>query len=114
MNDVVYDENNNETHVLGIVQSARINRRYQGLIIRKNDAWCQNTSSTHITDTFENSFMLITEAGTFKFMDTDTNILITTRDFTEVGYKDIHKTYEYTQYMLRLSDTLHNCIKLSI
>jgi hypothetical protein len=114
MNDIVYDENNNETRVLGIVQSARINRRYQGLIIRKNDAWCQNTSSTYTTNTFENSFMLITEAGTFKFMDTDTNRLITTRDFTEVGYKDIHKTYEYTQYMLRLSDTLHNCIKLSI
>lgn len=114
MNDIVYDENNNETRVLGIVKSGKINRQYQGLIIRKNNTWCQNISSAHTTNISENSFMLITEAGTFKFMDTDTNRLITARDFTEVGYKNIHKTYDYTQYMLRLSDTLHNCIKLSI
>jgi hypothetical protein len=112
MNDIVYDENNDETRVIGVVKSGKINRRYQGLIIKKDELWNQNTSGVN-TNMYENSVMLITEAGTFKFMDNDINMLITTRDFTEVGYKDIHKTYEYTQYMLRLADTLHNCIKIA-
>lgn len=112
MNDIVYDENNDETRVIGIIKSGKINKRYQGLIIKKDELWNQNTSGFN-TNMYENGVMLITESGTFKLMDNDINTLITVRDFTEVGYKDIHKTYEYTQYMLRLSDTIHNCIKIA-
>ena len=118
--DYVLDIYNNYTKVLGIYRGSLYINTYpirkfwysDGVrILDTNNKWitddafeidiCPHSDINVYTKRIY-GYNLITESGTFGVISNDNNMLIV-RDFTEVGYKNIDKTYAAVQKHLSLS-----------
>lgn len=112
MNDIVIDHNGNETPVIGIVyeiihnSSEENNKTWHTSMlemcnINGESVWIRGKSTITNGHSSVIGKTLITRSGTFVIIgDNDTKIAI--RDFTDVGYMQIQKTYSMIGDRLRL------------
>jgi hypothetical protein len=110
LNDKVLDKYGNEQEVLGITQAKvdSIEDTFEWnteLYELDHNIWVKGKSN--IKNTFEDKFAigytLITKTGEFIIWDTNKRIEKIVRDFTEIGYSQIYKTYPLVASRLRLS-----------
>lgn len=103
-------DKNGFTEVLGIVDSGTANQSYNNLLVyddiscvwKRNSSFCANTTNS-------SGKMLFTDSGTFYLVCNNESILV--RDFTEVGHKEIHRTYEYVATRINALRPINNLSK---
>lgn len=103
--DLVDDISGTTTCVLGIVEGSGQGDRFTQ-IIAYNDAtntWERRTSGSCKQI---KGRTLITDSGTFYVAIPGSDNPVLVRDFTEVGHRNIHKTYSYVASRLRLSSPI--------
>jgi len=76
----------------------------------RDTVWVKGKSTLRRgTDTME-GMTLITETGDFIIWDEELKKEIAVRDFTEIGYHSIHRTYSFVEARLRITEPLHSII----
>jgi hypothetical protein len=111
MNDLVIDRNGKEQEVLGIVNSRVEGVKDDGiwnteLYELSNGIWIKGAERYSKADENAIGQMIITETGEFIIWDETEGKDKIIRDFTEIGYKEIHKTYPMVISRLRFLDRL--------
>ena len=109
MGDKVIDKKDREVEVLGIIYGEveglkEIDKKWTiGLYEWINNNW-RKSNDTIIKGTDKiKGLYLITESGELIIMGEDGKDRIV-RDFTEVGYVNIHQTYSFVSTRLRITD----------
>jgi hypothetical protein len=111
INDMVVDRNGKEQEVLGIVNSVVEGVKDNGiwnteLYELSNGIWIKGVEKYDKADETVIGQMIITETGEFIIWDETEGKDKIIRDFTEIGYKEIHKTYPMVISRLRFLDRL--------
>jgi hypothetical protein len=105
--DTVYDQNNNPTHILGIIQTNTHVSKGEisnfnwltNMIYKDNDIW-RRMSSYATTELINvTGINIITEEGSFIAVHNNKEIIL--RDFTEVGCAQIESTNKCVESRLR-------------
>ena len=115
------DYEGNETEVLGLIDcevdgaESNISEQWNTSMIElhnKNKQWVWMRGKATIAEKATTSSSqtligktLITRAGTYVIVDKNTNVQTAVRDFTDVGYMQIQKTYSMIADRLRLLQT---------
>jgi len=103
----ILDRSGKEQVVLGLVRAEVENTSKNqpiwdtGLIEDVNGVWIRNTGTVSKGTDKVQGLTLITETGEFIIWDEVNQKERIVRDFTEVGYKSIHKTYPFVADRLR-------------
>jgi hypothetical protein len=111
INDLVVDRNGKEQQVLGVINS-RVegvkddNKWNTELYELSNGIWIKGVEKYSKADETAIGWTIITETGEFIIWDEDEGKDKIIRDFTEIGYKEIHKTYPMVISRLRFLDRL--------
>lgn len=111
INDIVIDGNGQEQKVLGVVNSCVEDVKDDGkwnteLYELNNGIWIKGVEKYSKGCKNAIGWMIITETGEFIIWDEDEGKDKIIRDFTEIGYKEIHKTYPMVISRLRFLDRL--------
>ena len=92
----VHDIDNNYTEVLGVYKGTVYGEGLEGytksVIQKVGSYWSRNYEAPNTDTTTAVGYQIITESGTFQINCKGSMLKV--RDFTEVGYKHIDKTYE--------------------
>jgi hypothetical protein len=103
----VLDRNGVEQRILGIVNAevddvSDINGKWHTELYEYNDdAWIKGRSTVQKGDKSVCGITIITESGEFIIWDEDEKREKIVRDFTDIGHKEIHKTYPMVASRLR-------------
>ncbi len=102
----IVDRNGKTQKVLGVITSEINGLNDDGiwntsLCEINNGTWIKGKSSVIDSDIIMNGCMLITETGEFIIWDEQEEKEKIIRDFTEVGYNEIYKTYSFVESRLR-------------
>lgn len=113
--DKVLDKNGEEQEVLGIVYSEVNGVEDDGkwnteLYELNKETWVKGSSTVKESNGNACGLTLITESGEFIIWDEMKKKEKIVRDFTEIGYKEIHKTYPLVSSRLRLLKPLNEII----
>lgn len=108
LTDKILDKNNNEQEVLGVIW-VKVEGIENGngvwnteLYELNEETWIRGESTVKKSNGNACGMTLITETGEFTIWDMKDKKEKIVRDFTEIGYKEIHKTYSLVESRLRL------------
>jgi hypothetical protein len=105
----IVDSNGKENPVLGIINSTTDSLASDTSMINlyeyRNGIWSQDNTKS-VCHSAKPGFSLITESGEFIIWDESKKRERRVRDFTEIGYKSIHKTYPFVSSRLRITDKI--------
>jgi hypothetical protein len=108
LNEMVLDRNGKEQPILGTINAEikevllENNTWTTELFELKNNVWIKGQSTVKKGNEIIHGNTLITESGEFIIWDDIGNTEKIVRDFTDVGYTEIHKTYPMVASRLRL------------
>lgn len=116
LNDILLDRNGIENRVLGIIDSIvsdindteNLNEWHTELFELKpgENVWIKGNSTLKRGSGTLLGKTIITESGEYIIWDSVSKTEKIVRDFTDIGYNSIHKTYPFVSERLRLSDRL--------
>jgi hypothetical protein len=118
LNDKVLDRNGNEQDVLGLVYGEIEgvedgNGKWNTELYEWRDGiWIKGCSTVKVGKKNAYGVTLITETGEIIIWDDIEKKDKIVRDFTEIGYKEIHKTYPLIASRLRLLNPLTRLSKV--
>ncbi len=102
LGDKILDRNGNEQEILGIIISQIENTKSNNeekwkteLYELCNNIWIKGKNTVKKGNDCMEGMMLITETGELIIWDDEVKMEKLVRDFTEVGYKTIYKTYDF-------------------
>jgi hypothetical protein len=100
--DEVLTRDGTSQRILGIITSDLDDTQYTELYEYNNDSWIKAKSKLIHDMASKTGNTIITESGEFIIWDEVENKEKLVRDFTDIGYKEIHKTYPMVASRLRL------------
>ena len=108
--DFIVDQNGNEQEVRGVIRGeveydrVRTTQKvWKTELYEYHDGlWLKGNATVYPGVDKTMGYSLITEDGTITIKESDKELCI--RDFTEVGYKQIYKTYSYVEARLRIKE----------
>jgi hypothetical protein len=110
LSDHILDEKGEEQVVRGIVEGemegSSTGEDWMGeLYVLNNGAWIRQSSTLSPGDGQQRGYSLMTEQGTIVIRHPLSKEECVIRDFTEVGYQMIHKTYSFVETRLRMTES---------
>jgi len=107
--DFIMDQNGNKQEVRGIIRGEIEYDKMRTQHIWKTELyeycdglWLKGNATIYPGIDKTMGYSLITEDGTFIIKESDMDLCV--RDFTEVGYQQIYKTYAYVEARLRIKE----------
>lgn len=110
MGDKVLNRENKESKVIGIIYGEVENiengdgKWTTELYEWKDNIWRKANNTLYNGNKTINGMYLITEDGEIIIMEEEKGIERIVRDFTEIGYDNIHQTYSFVSSRLRTTE----------
>jgi len=112
LSDNIIDHANNMQQIKGVVRGIIENvtqvkgSYHMEMYEEKDGVWIKGNSTIPCGSDKMEGMSLITEGGEFIIWDENTKAEKRVRDFTEIGYYSIHKTYSFVEARLRINEPM--------